>query len=54
MRWEIKAKELTVLQLEHPDFEVMLFISGKAYEEYCVTGIADVGYADKLIILETD
>ena len=54
----MKAKELAEKLLEHPDFEVKsIFIdyfSGyyPKYHNLKVAGIADIGYSDKVIVLD--
>lgn len=55
----MKAKELAEKLLEHPDFEVKsIFIdyfSGNTYPKYHnlkVVGVADIGYSDKVIVLD--
>lgn len=53
------AKELATKLLEHPDFEVK-FIScyqecacaPLIYDTYEITGIADIGHSDKVIVLD--
>ena len=53
------AKELAEKLLEHPDFEVKgvfvnYFSSGKwpEYHSLKITGIADIGHSDKVIVLD--
>ena len=54
------AKELAEELLKHPDFKVKgLFVDwysdGPHYPEYCdfhINGIADIGYSDKVIVLD--
>ncbi len=55
----MKAKELAEKLLEHPDFEVKgvfvnYFSSGKWPEHHSlkITGIADIGHSDKVIVLD--
>ena len=55
----MKAKELAEKLLEHPDFEVKgnfidYFSSGEwpIYHTLKVCGIADIGYSDKVIVLD--
>ena len=55
----MKAKELAEKLLEHPDFEVKSifvdYFSGTIYPKYHnlkVIGVADIGYSDKVIILD--
>lgn len=57
----MKAKELANKLLENPDFDVKAtfvdyFSSDKwpRYHNLKITGIADIGYSDKVIILDLD
>lgn len=56
----MKAKELAELLLQHPDFEVKGVFSDNEnntekwpeYKFFDITGIADIGFSDKTIILD--
>lgn len=60
----MKAKELADILLRHPDYDVKVSIvtvddeaTGFAaidYKNYDVTSLADVGYSDKVIVLDTE
>lgn len=62
----MKAKELAELLMKNPEFEVKAYFvdtsdcnwdSGKLYPEYHtldVSGIADIGYSDKVIVLDLE
>ena len=60
----MKVKELIDLLSEHPDFEVMcVFVDTSncsyehpwpEYHHFEVSGIADIGYSSKVILLETE
>ena len=55
------AKELAEKLLENPDFEVRICIGeqddsvyGFTVRDFNVTGIGDIGYSDKVIILSAE
>lgn len=54
----MKAKDLAELLLQHPDFDVNVVVmectpSGLPdYKNLNVDGIADIGYSDKVILLD--
>lgn len=58
----MKAKELAELLLEHPEFEVVGAFCDTSnctaehpYPTFChfkVTGIADIGHSDKVVVLD--
>lgn len=55
----MKAKELAEKLLEHPNFEVesifVDYFSENTYPKYHnlkVVGVADIGYSDKVIVLD--
>ena len=57
----MKAKDLAELLLKYPDFDVRLIIPEACpkcgffdYTSYNVTGVADVGYGEKVIILNEE
>jgi hypothetical protein len=60
----MKAKELAELLLEHPDFDVRLILATQAvitpekpwpeYRNLSVSGIGDIGYSSRVILLEVD
>lgn len=57
----MKAKELAEKLLEYPDFEVkgvfVNYFSSEKWPEYHslkITGIADIGHSDKVIVLDLD
>ena len=57
----MKAKELAELLLKNPDFDVRLIIPETCpkcgffdYTSYNITGIADIGYSERVIILNEE
>jgi hypothetical protein len=57
----MKAKDLAVLLLQYPDFEVKVltvetneWADSLEYVHWDIPGIADIGYSDKVIVLDTD
>lgn len=55
------AKELAEKLLKHPDFEVRMCIGeqddsayGFTVRDFKVTGIGDLGYSDKVILLSVE
>lgn len=58
----MKAKDLAALLLEHPDFEVVgCYVDTSKcdtehlwpeYITFTISGVADVGYSDKVIVLD--
>lgn len=55
----MKGKELAKLLMQYPDMEVKFTISFQEcpcapliYETYEITGIADIGHSDKVIVLD--
>lgn len=60
----MKAKELAELLLQHPDFEIEGILSDTSkctsdcpfpnYSTFAITGIADVGYSDKVIVFRCE
>lgn len=60
----MKAKDLAELLLQHPDFEVKCVICDTSkcsiehiwpdYEFLNISGIADIGHSDKVIVLDTE
>ena len=57
----MKAKALAELLLQNPDFDVQLIVSQACpkcgsfgYTTYDITGIADIGYSSKTIILNEE
>ena len=60
----MKAKELAELLLKNPDFEVQCVFCDSSvcspehlYPDYItlnISGIADIGYSDKIVVLDTE
>lgn len=50
----MKAKDLAKELLKHPEFEIEVCTFNESYHWIKVTGIADIGYSDKRIILDTE
>lgn len=60
----MKAKDLAELLLEHPDFEVVGCYADTSkcdvnhpwpdYMKFDISGVADIGYSDKVIVLDCD